>query len=391
MTDVKRFSDIQAIPGHKNYYKSNRSGIIYYKDSTTPKFSTGESTIGRAKKVVETRKLGASGLSDSDVERKLLGITNPLIKSYWDELLEEKRPEISDSTMKKLGVSWNHGIKEFWGDKTISDITEDNVMKYKHWYLKNKGTRYAEKTIVHFKMVCKYILKKGVLLKLPDLTGLDDLDDLVSKLTRRKVAGRVYEEEAEVKVMLSTAQKISNKEYLNARAHLGILLGVRCGMRKMEAMCLKWENVDFKKRIIHVWSQKNHKWREVPMLDDILQAFTVQGVFTGVKSEWVFPMPSDRTKHITSQVFDKIWVAVKSKAKIKDWDTKNGARFHDLRHTFATRTAEDGWPPVAACKVLDMSLAIYQKVYAKPSTDKIAEMMKRTFDQKTPKQGGNYG
>ena len=102
-----------------------------------------------------------------------------------------------------------------------------------------------------------------------------------------------------------------------------------------------------------------------------MEAFQIQKQFTD--SVWVFPMPSDPTRHISSQVFDKVWFKCRSLAGVT-------GRYHDLRHTFATKTAEDGWPPVVACEVLDQSLAIYQKTYCKPSQESKTKWMLKTFD-----------
>lgn len=381
MSEVKRASDLKTIEGHKNYYRSLKSGIIYYKDSKTPKFSTGETTIGKAKKVVEEKKLLQAGMTPVSAKRTMQGITNPPITELYAEMVKEKTSDVKSTTAYNYMRDWRNAIQPFWGDKFAQDINENNLLKFKTWYLENRSTKYARKAIIHFKMHCKWLFKKKIIKVMPDLEMLNTIHATVEKNARRDVVGRVYDEKTEVLPMLEAAKSVSPHDYLCSRAHLAILLGVRCGMRKeSEVLKSKWENLDFKAKTLKVWSEKNHCWRTIPLIEEVIEAFRVQAKFTMALSEWVFPMPSDPKKHITGQVLDKVWTTVKEKAKIRDWNVKGAARFHDLRHTCATRTAEFGWQPVVACEYLDMSLDIYQKTYCHPSTSSIAEMVKRTFE-----------
>lgn len=379
MIKKARASDLKSVSGHRNFYRSEKSGIIYFKDAVTPKFSTGEITIGRAKKEVERRKLELAGKSKEDARDISLGITNPLIIRSWYALMKVKKTENSASTMLKYWVNWNHGIKNFWGTKRVLDISDANVEAYKRWYLEAHPTRYALKTVVHLGMLFRTMHKKKVLAVMPDLTPLENLDAIISKNTKRLKVGRPYDEETEVQPMLKAAKTVSKEEYLCARTFLGVLLGVRCGMRKeSEILKLPWDKVDFKNRVINVWSMKNHKWREVPMTDDVILAFKWQQRFTG-NTPWVFAGFEKASTHISSQVFDHYWYRVQDMANIKDRHIKNAARFHDLRGTFASRTANDGWPVKVACDVLDMSIKEYERTYAKSSGLKRNEWMEKTF------------
>jgi len=377
-TTKRKASDLKAMDGHRNYYTSP-AGYIYYKDPQTPKFSTGEKTIGRARREVERKKLEIAGTAKAEIDRKLNGITNPLLKTFWDELVADKAKESAPSTIVKYGVSWDHGFGEYWANKTALDLLDDkNIQGFKEWYLENKPTRHAEKTVVHFGLLCKFLLKKKVIPRLPDLEALKNLDAVVAKTARRKKVGRVYDEESEVKPMLKAARSAIFDGRNATRMTLALLLGVRRGMRIDEILSLKKNQIDFEKHQLLVWSTKNHKWRRIPLTAGLEDACRAQLEFCA-DSEWLFPMITDPTRKTRPQVLDNLWFAVKREAAIRDWNVPLAARFHDLRHTAATRTADEGWPPLVACEMLDMSLDIYQKVYAKPSPDKVAEWARKTF------------
>jgi integrase len=382
---MSRYSDLIKIEGHKNYYRNPVSQIIYFKKDGT-KISTGEKQILRAKRAAEVKLAEKNRTATkAQIFRKQAKIKNPYIEHVWNELLEAKRPEVEPSTMRNYHKSWKYGFGPFWKDKTVKDLTDENILKYRAWYLETNPTRKFEHTYVHFGMTVRSAFDRRIINEKPNLNLLKNLDETISKNAKRPPVGRVYTEEecedllyaadtyAETKIGGTT---LKHKRILENRARLGVRLGLKAGLRKMEALKLRWENVNQKKMIMNVWSQKNHKWREVPLLPELLALFKAQQELVG-KTPWVFPMPSDPTRHISSQVFDKVWIRVKQLA-----ETVGRARFHDLRHTFASKTAEDSWPPITACEVLDMSLNEYQKTYAKTSAAKKAEMMRMSFGKK---------
>jgi integrase len=100
-------------------------------------------------------------------------------------------------------------------------------------------------------------------------------------------------------------------------------------MRLGEILNLKWENVDLKRRIIAVTRAKSKKIRHIPINGTLLD------VLSGIKRNhpYVFINP-DRGEP---------WQQVKK--GFKSACLKAGVenlRFHDLRHTFATRLIERG-------------------------------------------------
>lgn len=372
--------ELKAIPGHKNYYRKIKNGIpgvIVYKDPGVPKFSTRETNITKAKRAVDIRRQQLfEGKTLSTAKRDVMKITNPLISEVWAEMINEKKQEITPGTLRTWDLSFRMAFGKFYEGKHVQDINVRSITLYKSWYFQNRGTKHSKKMLVHFKYFLKWLLKHKVIREIPDLDVLANLHEVVEKRAARVPVGRVYDEKTEIIPMLEQAKLISHTAYL------GILLAARCGMRKMEIMQLLWENIDLKKMRIKVWSSKNGKWREVPIVPDIQAALSHQKTNQVDRTPWVFPMKSLPSAHQSGQLFDKLWIDVKRAAKIQ-----GRARFHDLRHTFATRTAEDGWPPIIAYKVLDMSPDIYNKTYCKPSSQSIADIFDKTYAKTTNNEG----
>lgn len=108
-----------------------------------------------------------------------------------------------------------------------------------------------------------------------------------------------------------------------------VTLALHTGMRRGEIFKLEWKHVDFVRKIINVQDTKSGHDRVIPMstvIEDMLQSLPRT-------SEYVFI--SDTTN---ANFFDvKLnWQRAKKAAGLVDF------RFHDLRHTAATRMADAG-------------------------------------------------
>jgi len=103
-------------------------------------------------------------------------------------------------------------------------------------------------------------------------------------------------------------------------------------MRRGEILSLEWRNVDLTKRIIRVEKTKNGKIRFIPINDLLLNELVGLKMNNG-GSDYVFLYPKT---HNPIKDVKTAFNAAKRRAGIKD------LRFHDLRHTFASRLIESG-------------------------------------------------
>jgi integrase len=379
---------LKKIDKHKHYYVSPASGKITYRRmhmGVPIVIRTGKTKISEAKEFVEVElERLRTGKPERAIRRERSGVSNPLVEDIWNELLEKQDEGKEATTRKNYRKSWEYGFGGFFGKLTAHQINDDTMTAYRSWYLKNNPKRFFRNTYVHLKMLLRYMHSQGYISRIPDMRVLGDIDEVVAKRSQKKQVGRVYSDK-EVAALLSVHEKLAvrrlygiataKRMQTSIRAKLGIRLGLS-GLRMMEGVGLKWSQVDEREKVLKVWSKKNHKWRDVPMSDDLIAVFREQRAVNSA-SEWVFPMPTDPGRHITGAIFQKIWINARKAAGIAS-RYRGEARFHDLRHTFATWTAEQGWPPRVACDVLDMSLKTYEQVYAKPRLQSKAEWMEKT-------------
>ena len=111
-----------------------------------------------------------------------------------------------------------------------------------------------------------------------------------------------------------------------------IVVALNTGMRKAEILNLKWDQVDLKARRIKVEKTKSGKVRFIPVNNALHNVLNRLGSENG-QCPYVFFNPETMKPYVDMK---KGFKAACRRAGIE------GLRFHDLRHTFATRLVAKG-------------------------------------------------
>ena len=121
-----------------------------------------------------------------------------------------------------------------------------------------------------------------------------------------------------------------------------VLFALHTGMRRGEIFNLMWFDIDIAREAIHVRQSKNGKARAVPMNE------TIKSLLQSLPktSEQVFPSPKTG-----GRVID---VGRQFERAVGDVGLSN-FRFHDLRHTAATRMADKGVDPFTLAYIFGWS------------------------------------
>ena len=127
---------------------------------------------------------------------------------------------------------------------------------------------------------------------------------------------------------------------------------------------MKWFDVDFTRGVIHVRQTKTDRDRVVPMNREVREMLERQPKASG----YVFPSPKTGGRLIDiKHKFDEARTA----AGIKDF------RFHDLRHTAATRLADAGVNVVVIAEILGHSDIRTTKRYSHAMEEAKREAMEK--------------
>lgn len=218
-------------------------------------------------------------------------------------------------------------------NKTLRQITPPMIEGLKQ-ELFNKPTKHGQKRSPA--TVNRHLSALSKIFSLAEDAELVDSNPCkrVRKFQLDNQRMRVLSAEEEVRLMSALEMNELVKQIVQFALHTG--------MRRGEIFSLKWFDLDLHRNLIQVRVSKSNKKRLVPMNE------TVRRLLTSLdkKSEFVFPSP--KTNSRLNQIKTSFRKAVK-RAKLEDF------RFHDLRHTAASRMAEAGASPFTLMKILGHS------------------------------------
>lgn len=364
MDNFLGLGNLRKLVGHPNFYEDDQGFITWRKTIKGKSFKLTTKT----KKITEARKLADDFILSLTVQdtksndRAKRGILNPQIVHLWQECLSARKSGRSATTHKRWQTVWVNDLAPFWGDRHLSDFTQNAVGEYQEWFKKNRSNNSFFSASKYLKMLINFCHQKNYI---KEKFKVENLDAIMPAIKKRKKPFRLYTENEKL-ALLECA--------VNLRTRVALTLFFDTGARKMEVLKLEIDNVNFNKGFVEFYSDKNKAWRKVPLTKRAAAALR-ELVDQNDGGLFLFAMKRDSERHMASQVFDEDWKETKRRAGIK-----GRARIHDARHTFASKTATDRWPVKQACEILDMSPKVYLGTYVHTSWENIVEDFRKSFD-----------
>ena len=113
-----------------------------------------------------------------------------------------------------------------------------------------------------------------------------------------------------------------------------VAVAIHSGLRQSEQFNLGWEHVDFTTGILTVPRSKHGEARRIPMNDTVREILRTRA--SRLKSPYVFPSQTGQTPINARNYMNRVFLKALKRAGI------DGFRWHDLRHTFASRLVMRG-------------------------------------------------
>jgi integrase len=133
---------------------------------------------------------------------------------------------------------------------------------------------------------------------------------------------------------LSEAEETKLKSEVDAVRWRLIAFAVNTGLRQAEQFHLKWEHVNFRSRVLTVPRSKHGGARHVPLNDTAMAV--LRALPSRFKGGFVFPSRTGKTPINATNFRQRVFNPAVVEAGIENF------RWHDLRHTFASRLAMAG-------------------------------------------------
>jgi integrase len=113
-----------------------------------------------------------------------------------------------------------------------------------------------------------------------------------------------------------------------------IQFALMTGAREGEILSLQWPQVDLFRKVVSIHQEKTGFTKSIPLTSTLFELLKCKAKIRRLHCSLVFP--SENGTQITASNLGRAFRNVLKKLDIKDF------RFHDLRHTFASRLAQNG-------------------------------------------------
>jgi len=288
--------------------------------------SVGE--VGIITKTIAQRKLDERKRQVELGQYELIGASIPTIAEFENDYIVYIR-DVKHNRSWKSALLYINTLKKFFGDKKLSQISAKDIDEYKLYRLKVVKPASLNRELACLSHLINYAKRQNKFFGENPVS----ISKLVPENNLKERILTIDEEQRLLDVSPTPLKFI-------------IITALSTGMRKNEILTLKWDNLDLENNIITIdhTNTKSKKTRRIP-INSTLRQILIESKLKSAGNDYVFlSTKGDRYKRHDSlkQIFNR---ACKL-AKIE------GLRFHDLRHTSATRMIENGANIVAVSRIL---------------------------------------
>jgi len=237
----------------------------------------------------------------------------------YDKIKFEKMTELylenyskPNKKSSRRDVTSINNLKPFFAGKYLHEITPLDMEKYKRGRQGQVSNATVNREVACLKHIFTKAIEWGIVQKNPGRKV---------KLLRERNTRLRYLDEKEIRRLYDACA-----EHLKPI----VIMALNTGMRKEEILSLKWKDLNFPSRIIHILDTKNGESREIPMNDIVYRALLAAR--EEADSPWVFCKKNGERYGNVRKSFE----GARKRAGIADF------RFHDLRHTFASHLVMAG-------------------------------------------------
>lgn len=318
--------------------------IDYYYQGRRIRESTGTTSKKRAEQLLAKRDTEVFEGRFAFAPKAATPPFNAFATAYLGEFSKHNKKR--SSFRRDVGIVKN--LCSFFGGKRLDAITPMLVEHYKN---RRREDDMAPAT-VNRELAC-----------LKHMFTLAQRDRLLVENPVRDV--RLFRVDNEITNVLSNEDEVKLLEAAAPHLKRIVVCALDTGMRLGEILALTWRQVDLSRGVIRVEHTKSGKPREIPISDRL------RGTLGRASAH-------DESVFLGPQGVGVASVKTAMNAALRRAGLANRKyRFHDLRHTFATRLIEHGVDPFTVQELLGHQSITTTQRYAHPARRSKVEAIKK--------------
>ena len=294
------------------FEKEPGSGVwwIRYADANGTLHREKVGPKGLARKVYEKRK---TEVRERRFFPEQIGKRDALLSEVIDDHLVRVKGKLrSYRDCARNAETWKRAFK----DRTLRQIVPGDVERCVAKRLESVAPASVNRELAFLKRVFNVAIADG----LADSNPVRSVK--MFKENNQRVRFLAEEEETRLRAIL------------NADQWPIVAVAIHTGLRQSEQFNLRWETVDFANGVITIPRSKSGELRRVPMNDAVREFLRAQP--SRLKGEYVFPSSTGETPLDARNFVRRVFLPALERGEIE------GFRWHDLRHTFASRLVMAG-------------------------------------------------
>lgn len=243
----------------------------------------------------------------------------PTVDQAVDDMLHRSKHLRSLGLYKRAGDVW----KEAFGRRPLDSLTPGDLERWRADHLDEWSTATINRYLAILRRIFSLAIGDGLVATSPFNKGTASVK--LAKENNERVRYLTEDEEERLRKVMDPID------------WLAVAFAILTGLRQGEQFTARWEHIDFANADLLVPRSKHGELRHVvlsPSAVDVLRKLQQRA---GV-SPWVFPSETGVTPADAQNFQNRIFRPALLDAGIKDF------RWHDLRHTHASRLAMDDVP-----------------------------------------------
>lgn len=304
------------------------------------------------------------------------------VDAWYEQWIDLKKREVRDTTLERYITTYNNHIKPALGNMLIRNV---KPIHCQHILNQLADDDRKTSTINSVRMIMSHLFQKAF-----------ENDIILSNPCRKAVNSNIGKASDERHCLTIAEQKLFLESIVGHEYENQFKLVLQTGLRAGEMIGLKWEDINFSKRVLSVrrtavYSYKSHTWkyhlpksaqgtRTIPLTSEAIRILKDQKKKMNknktISLEWadtIFlndcgePEPTDN--------YNKAILKINKEYPLPEFS------MHILRHTFATRCIENGMKPKTLQIILGHAqLSTTMDLYVHVTDDEMTKEMDKVED-----------